>query len=68
MIEHVLHEIGGIGLFGIISVCLFFAFFTAMLAWAAFLKKPYLQAMQRLPLDGGEAARTETSDSRTDHE
>jgi len=54
MIEHVLHHLNGIEIFGIISVCLFFVFFTGMLLWASRLKKTYLHSMQELPLDGGE--------------
>jgi hypothetical protein len=54
MIEHVLHDLNGIEIFGIISICLFFAFFTGMLFWAGRLKKTYLNSMQDLPLDGGE--------------
>lgn len=54
MIEHVLHDLNGIEIFGIFSVALFFVFFTAMLLWAGRLKKPYLNSMQDLPLDGGE--------------
>ncbi|HWC58292.1 MAG TPA: cbb3-type cytochrome c oxidase subunit 3 [Verrucomicrobiae bacterium] len=54
MIEHVLHDIDGIELFGIVSVALFFIFFTGMLIWAIRLKKTYLKSMQDLPLDGGE--------------
>lgn len=54
MIEHVLHHLNGIEIFGIISVCLFFVFFTGMLLWASRLKKTYLTSMQELPLDGGE--------------
>jgi hypothetical protein len=52
MIENVLRNLGGIGLFGITSVCLFFAFFTGMLLWAFRLKGGYLKTMQSLPLDG----------------
>ena len=52
MIENVLHKIGGVGIFGIISICLFFAFFTGMLIWAAYLRRPYLQSMRELPLEG----------------
>jgi hypothetical protein len=51
MIENVMHQMGGIGIFGIISITLFFAFFTGMLFWTAFLKKPYLNSMRALPLD-----------------
>ena len=54
MIEHVLHDLNGIEIFGIISVCLFFVFFSGMLIWAGRLKKSYLTSMQDLPLDGGE--------------
>lgn len=51
----------GIEVFGIISVCLFFAFFTGMLLWASRLKKNYLNSMQQLPLDGGEKISQPTS-------
>lgn len=51
MIENTLRSLGGVGLYGIISVCLFFSFFTGMLLWAARLKKPYLNSMQSLPLN-----------------
>lgn len=54
MIKYIVENISGVGIFGIISICLFFIFFTAMLIWAAFLKKPYLNSMRELPLDGGE--------------
>jgi hypothetical protein len=55
MIKNVLENIGGIGLYGIISLCLFFAFFTGMLIWAFRLRKPYLKSMEELPLDDSEA-------------
>jgi cytochrome c oxidase cbb3-type subunit 4 len=55
MIQNVLHHIGGVGVYGILSVCLFFAFFTGMLLWSARVKKPYLNAMRELPLDDGTA-------------
>lgn len=51
MIENVVHHIGGVGMFGIISICLFFAFFSGLLLWAALLKKPYLNSMRELPLE-----------------
>jgi hypothetical protein len=65
MIQNVLRSIGGVGIYGIISICLFFAFFIGMLIWAACLKKPYLNSMRQLPLDGGETA-SET-ESKTLH-
>lgn len=53
MIENVMHHIGGVGVFGVISISIFFAFFTGMLLWAGLLKKPYLKSMQSLPLESG---------------
>ena len=64
MIEHVLHDLNGIEIFGIVSVCIFFAFFAGMLIWASRLKKSYLTSMQELPLDGGE----KTSNHDSTHE
>jgi cytochrome c oxidase cbb3-type subunit IV len=55
MIENVMHHIGGVGVFGVISICIFFAFFAGMLLWAVCLKKNYLSSMQSLPLEDGAA-------------
>lgn len=54
MIKNVLTNIGGIGIYGVVSICLFFAVFTGMLIWAFRMKKPYLKTMSSMPLDGGE--------------
>jgi hypothetical protein len=54
--ENVLHSMGGVGVYGIISICLFFAVFTGVLVWTICLKKPYLKAMRELPLDGSSTA------------
>ena len=54
MYKEVLEKIDGIGLYGVISICIFFGFFSIMLAWAFALKKNYLQTMGHLPLDGNE--------------
>ena len=50
MIQNVIRDLGGIGTYGIISVCLFFAVFTGALFLACRLKKPFLDAMSSLPL------------------
>jgi hypothetical protein len=52
MIENVLSRIGGVGMYGVISICLFFAVFVGVLVWIAGLKKSYLEKMRELPLDG----------------
>jgi hypothetical protein len=54
MIKNVLCDIGGIGIYGIISICLFFAVFTGMLIWAFRMKKSFAQKMSAVPLDDGE--------------
>jgi hypothetical protein len=71
MIENVLHDLGGIGLYGVISICLFFGFFAGMVIWVLCLKKSYLTSMRELPLDGDGAhpARSaNTSNSQEHHE
>jgi len=54
MIKNVLSDIGGIGLYGVISICLFFAVFTGMLIWAFRMKKTFAQRMSACPLHDGE--------------
>jgi len=53
VIQNVLKEIGGIGLYGVISVCLFFLVFSVALARACLLKKRFLNSMSMLPLQDG---------------
>jgi len=54
MIKNVLSDIGGVGLYGVISISLFFAVFIGMLIWALRIKKPFTQHMSALPLQDGE--------------
>jgi len=51
MIKNVLTDIGGVGIYGVISICLFFTVFTGSLLWAMALRKPFLDSMGSLPLD-----------------
>ena len=51
-----MNKMGGIGVYGIVSICLFFAVFMGVLLWTLRLKKPYLKAMRELPLDGTAAS------------
>jgi hypothetical protein len=55
MIQNVLRGIGGVGVYGVISICLFFAVFVFVLLWTISLKKPYLNAMSELPLEDSAA-------------
>jgi hypothetical protein len=59
MIKNVVSEIGGVGLYGVISICLFVTVFTGALVWAWRLKKPFLKTMSGLPLEDG-SVRPET--------
>jgi hypothetical protein len=52
MVENVLSRMGGVSMYGIISICLFFAVFIGVLIWMVGLKKSYIEEMRELPLDG----------------
>ncbi len=54
MFKNILNDIQGINLYGIVSICIFFGIFVAMLIWACALKKNYLNKMSALPLESGE--------------
>jgi hypothetical protein len=56
MIQNVLRELGGIGLYGVFSVCLFFLVFTLALVRALMQKKPFVRSMSLLPLQDGQVA------------
>jgi cbb3-type cytochrome oxidase subunit 3 len=63
MIKNVLCNIDGISLYGVVSICIFFGFFTGMLVWAFRRKKHYLNQMSALPLDAGETNRNQNIQS-----
>ncbi len=63
MIQNVLQDIGAVGLYGVISVCLFFLVFSGALLWALALKEPHLKSMSALPLDAGQPAVPTQEDS-----
>jgi hypothetical protein len=65
MYQNVLESIKGIGLYGVVSILIFFIFFTGMLVWALALKKNYLNTMGNLPLDGGETQETSTDKTQS---
>jgi hypothetical protein len=53
MIKNVVQDIGGVGLYGLISLCLFFSVFTGALVWACLHKRSFCTAMSSLPLEDG---------------
>jgi hypothetical protein len=50
MIKNVLSEIGGVGLYGAVSICLFFGVFTGAVLWAFAHRAGFLAAMGEMPL------------------
>jgi hypothetical protein len=63
MIKNVLSDIGGIGLYGIVSICLFFAVFTGMLIWAGRMKRSVADRLSEMPLHDGEKHSTAKENS-----
>ena len=61
MEEKIINGISGVGLYGVISICIFFGFFTGMLVWASAQKKNYLNHMAELPLADGEKKSTDNT-------
>ncbi len=51
MIQNVLHHIGGVASYGIISLFLFFAVFAGVMVWSLRLKKSDLDSAAALPLN-----------------
>ena len=51
MIKNVLSHIGGVGIYGVISICLFVLVFGGALIRTLFLKKSFLEKMSGLPLE-----------------
>lgn len=60
MIQNVLSGIGGVGIYGVISICLFFAVFVGVLVWTIGLKKSYLNSMRVLPLEDAPSPESNT--------
>ena len=51
MIKHVMEQVIHIEQYGIISLLIFFLFFTGMLCWTLRLNREFLNTMSQLPLD-----------------
>lgn len=64
MIKNVLSDIGGIGLYGVLSVCLFFLVFTGAIIWALLHRKPFLNYMGALPLHDETTGQPSPGESR----
>lgn len=51
MIKNILQDIGGIGIYGVVSLCLFFTVFISALVWAFIQRAPFCKRMGALPLE-----------------
>ena len=51
MEEKIICSMNGVGIYGVISICIFVAFFTGMLVWAFTKKDTTWTQMGGLPLD-----------------
>lgn len=51
MIKNILRDIGGIGIYGIVSLCLFFAVFTGAVLWTLLQRASFCKRMGALPLE-----------------
>jgi cytochrome c oxidase cbb3-type subunit 4 len=63
MMEKVLTSIGGVGAYGVISICIFISVFVVVTVWMLCLKKPYLQTMRSLPLEDNEVSKPESEEN-----
>jgi len=64
--QQLIDKLGGMGMVGVISICLFLVVFGGMLVWAYCLKKPFLDNMSALPLD--EAKPNEAAKGESNHD
>lgn len=68
MIKNVLSETGGIAMYGIASICLFFAVFVAALIFTFMKRRPYLTHMSSLPLEDESSVSASETVSPSSHE
>ena len=58
MIKNVLSDLGGVGLYGVVSICLFFAVFITAIVITLRTRRSYLNHMGALPLEDGSVTPT----------
>ncbi len=67
MIKHTLTQIASVENYGIVSLCLFFAFFSGALIWAFRLSREHTDHMSQLPLSS-DLDPLSTPAARTNHD
>lgn len=63
MYKEVLRSIEGIGLYPIISLVVFFLFFTTVFLWVARMRREEAEKLGSMPLDDEETTEPETGDT-----
>lgn len=58
MFKHYFEQIQNIEIWPIISLIIFFVFFTSTIVWVLFLDKKYIEKMKSLPFDDAEGTKT----------
>ena len=53
-LRNYLQSIAGVGIYPVITLLIFFIFFSLLAIWAMRARKEHLTAMNNIPLDGGE--------------
>lgn len=64
MFKDVLQSIDGIGLYAVISLIIFFLFFTTVFLWVIRIRKPHAERMGSMPLRDGTDPDTHSGDTR----
>ncbi len=64
MVKNVLQHIGGLGVYALTSLLLFFAVFTAALAWTWRQRAPLCRRMESLPLEDDPAPDSKKGDRK----
>ena len=60
MLQDVLRNLGGVQIYGLISLCLFVLVFCGLVVWALIQKRSHLERMARLPLEADTETETRT--------
>ena len=55
-IRNYLESIAGVGIYPVVTLIIFFLFFTLLAVWVVRAKKQHYTSISNLPLDGGEMA------------
>jgi hypothetical protein len=54
--KHYLESISGIGIYPVISLVIFFGFFSILTIWVVRVRKDYIATMKKIPLSETESA------------